>query len=189
MKQVIVKGLGRAATHRTEWLWGGLGLGTAGLSACFAAYMMAMGPSGGFASVADFGVFARMRPSARLADSRVLPVLQGAGPPAVRSDETAVLASAAPAVDLMPTGTVSASPAGAGARSAGIMPGGAAAGRVLPAFFLREVFGGQALVESPSTLTLVSKGSVIAGAGTVLSIERRGTQWAVVTSEGIIAAR
>jgi hypothetical protein len=48
------------------------------------------------------------------------------------------------------------------------------------------VNSGVALVEGPDGLREVVPGAVIPGAGQVLSIERSGTGWAVVTSETII---
>ncbi len=181
MRQGIVKASGKAAaSHRTEWLWGGLGVGTAGLSACFAAYMLAFGPGSGVPSASDFGLFARMRPNPRVAEARVPPVLQGSAQLKRAQGETAG-AAPAPTVDFTPTGSVADKPGDVKAAAID-----RAAETTLPSFILRDVFDGRALVESPSALTLVSKGSVIVGAGRVLSIERRGGQWAVITSGGII---
>jgi hypothetical protein len=53
-------------------------------------------------------------------------------------------------------------------------------------YVLWKVNSGVALVEGPDGLREVVPGAVIPGAGQVLSIERSGTGWAVVTSETII---
>ncbi len=173
-----------------EWVWGGVGIGAASLSACFAAYMLAFGPSEpSISGAGDFGLFARMRPSERVADSRVLPVLRGASRSGLTDgpgDNPATLTASA-AIDFSPTGSLDGKPEAAEIKSAAV--GGTillGTEKLLPSFILRDVFDGRALVETPSKLTLVSKGSVIAGAGEVLAIERRGKQWAVVTSGGVI---
>ena len=57
----------------------------------------------------------------------------------------------------------------------------------LPGFTVRDVFDGHALVESRSSLSVVKPGSVLDGAGQVLSIERRGDLWVVLTDKGLIA--
>ncbi len=59
----------------------------------------------------------------------------------------------------------------------------------LPAYVLRQVRGGAALVESRAGLREVLPGDNLPGAGTVRAIERRGRQWVVVTSAGIIGQR
>lgn len=184
VRQSIARAPGKAAASRgTEWVWGGLGLGTASLSASFAAYMLAFGPASGVPSAADFGLFARMRPSARLADTQVSRLLAAPPQPSAVAGGTVTSASA-PVVDFAPTGSVIRK-ADANLDPAAVPPGPSSEA-TLRSFILRDVFDGRALVESPSALTLVAKGSVIAGAGKVLSIERRAGRWTVVTTEGII---
>lgn len=192
MRQDNVKGSGHAGMWRTgEWVWGGVGLGAAGLSACFAAYMLAYGPAeGSIRSLGDFGIFARMRPSSRVADTRVDPVLRAASRRSTTdgADLPPALTASAP-VDFSPTGSVIGKADGVDAKAT--MAAGMSlqnSDRPLPAFILRDVFDGRALVETPRTITLVSKGSMLDGAGEVLSIERRGNQWTVITSAGVIGA-
>ena len=59
--------------------------------------------------------------------------------------------------------------------------------RVLPDFAVEGVQGGVAMVASRFGGQQVAPGDVIPGAGRVLRIERRGGQWVVVTSGGVIA--
>jgi hypothetical protein len=51
---------------------------------------------------------------------------------------------------------------------------------------VRDVYDGIALVESPRGSIEVTPGENIPGAGTVKSIERRGTGWIVITSRGLV---
>ncbi|HET6378330.1 MAG TPA: YidB family protein [Methylocella sp.] len=51
---------------------------------------------------------------------------------------------------------------------------------------VRGVYGGIALVESPHGTIEVAPGGIIPGAGRVLSIERRGRGWIVITSRGVV---
>ncbi|HET6376180.1 MAG TPA: hypothetical protein VFF88_09025, partial [Methylocella sp.] len=51
---------------------------------------------------------------------------------------------------------------------------------------VRGVYGGFALVESPQGTMEVGPGGIIPGAGRVLSIERRGRGWIVITSRGVV---
>jgi hypothetical protein len=55
-------------------------------------------------------------------------------------------------------------------------------------YVLREVHGGVALVESRRGLREIAPGDSLPGAGRVQAIERRGRQWVVVTSNGVIDA-
>ena len=48
---------------------------------------------------------------------------------------------------------------------------------------------GKALVESRSSLSVVKPGSMLDGAGEVLSIEKRGERWVVLTQNGVIAGQ
>jgi hypothetical protein len=54
------------------------------------------------------------------------------------------------------------------------------------AYVIYRVFGETALVEGLDGLHVVVPGSVLPGAGRVLSIERLGGDWAIVTSETVI---
>jgi uncharacterized protein YidB (DUF937 family) len=53
-------------------------------------------------------------------------------------------------------------------------------------WFVRDVYDGIALVESPHGSIEVMPGETIPGAGTVISIERRGAGWIVITSRGLV---
>ncbi len=53
-------------------------------------------------------------------------------------------------------------------------------------FVLRRVVGGTALVETANGVRQVMVGDYLPGAGRVRAIERRGREWVVVTSAGII---
>jgi len=53
-------------------------------------------------------------------------------------------------------------------------------------FVLRRVVGGVALIETANGIREVMVGDYLPGAGRVRSIERRGREWIVVTSAGII---
>ncbi len=60
---------------------------------------------------------------------------------------------------------------------------------LLKDFRLRDVFGDTALVEDHARLRIVQVGTVLSGAGRVMSIEQHDGQWSVVTSEGVITNR
>ena len=63
-------------------------------------------------------------------------------------------------------------------------------GRIPPnGYVLRDVRDGVALLEGRSGLRAVMPGDMVPGAGTVRAIERRGAQWVVVTSIGVIDGR
>ncbi len=174
-----------------DWLWGGLGVGAATVSASFAAYMVVIGPSHvRFPSAANFGVLAHLGPRSLPSDSHVTPLLQG------RSDRLPMTADAggngtspsAPAgsgVDFAPTGSVE---PGAVREHAVASPAADAGPPTLKSFILRDVFDDKALVESRDGITLVAPGSTLEGAGEVLAIQRRGDAWVVTTSKGIITA-
>jgi uncharacterized protein YidB (DUF937 family) len=51
---------------------------------------------------------------------------------------------------------------------------------------VRDVYNGIALVESPHGSIEVTPGETIPGAGTVISIERRGAGWIVITNRGLV---
>ena len=53
-------------------------------------------------------------------------------------------------------------------------------------WIVRDVYDGIALVESPQGFVEVGPGEIIPGAGRVLSIERRGAGWIVITNRGLV---
>ena len=53
-------------------------------------------------------------------------------------------------------------------------------------WIVRDVYDGIALVESPQGAVEVAPGEVIPGAGRVISIERRGAGWIVITNRGLV---
>ena len=58
---------------------------------------------------------------------------------------------------------------------------------VVDGWMLRDVYGGVALVEGRAGgLREVAPGEYVPGVGEIRSIERRGRNWVVVTSRGII---
>ncbi|HEX4766520.1 MAG TPA: hypothetical protein VH414_09605 [Lichenihabitans sp.] len=175
-----------------DWLWGGLGVGAATVSASFAAYMVVVGPSHvRFPSAANFGVLAHLGPRSLPPDSHVTPLLQGRSErlPMTAAAGGDAATSSTPAggggVDFAPTGSVD---QGAPHEPAAADPARDAGPPTLKTFILRDVFDDKALVESRDGITLVAPGSVLEGAGEVLAIQRRGDAWVVTTSKGIIAA-
>jgi uncharacterized protein YidB (DUF937 family)/Tfp pilus assembly protein PilN len=58
--------------------------------------------------------------------------------------------------------------------------------QLIPNWVVRAVYDGVALVESPRGSIEVAPGDIIPGAGTVRSIERRGSGWVVITSRGLV---
>ena len=54
---------------------------------------------------------------------------------------------------------------------------------------MRDVFDGTALVETRGSLQLVKHGTTLEDVGKVLSIDRKGSGWVVVTSGGTIRQR
>lgn len=157
-----------AARSLGDWVWHGLGAGVAAGSAGFATYALLFS-TGEVVPSGNFNLFARYD---RLYQAA------GARHAAAVATEGAQTAAADP-VDFTPTGSL-AGTGGANARRG-------ADGPPLPGFTLRDVFDGKALVESRSSLSVVKPGSVIAGAGEVLSIEKRGERWVVLTANGVIA--
>ena len=65
-------------------------------------------------------------------------------------------------------------------------PKGAAEARILTSYTLVDVSNGTARVESVDGLRQVRPGSVLPGAGRVISIERSEGEWIVVTTKGVI---
>jgi hypothetical protein len=54
-------------------------------------------------------------------------------------------------------------------------------------FQLIEVRDGTALIQTPNARVRVIRGDVIAGLGRVTALERRGEQWVVVTTGGLVS--
>jgi hypothetical protein len=61
--------------------------------------------------------------------------------------------------------------------------------KIVQNYVLREVADGVALIEGPDGLREVWPGRGVPGAGKVVSIERQGGKWVVITSEGLIEFR
>ena len=61
-------------------------------------------------------------------------------------------------------------------------------GPLLRNYSIEAVRGGMALVDGRNGLQQVAPGDFIPGAGRVLRIERRGGNWVVVTSRGVIGS-
>ena len=173
-----------------DWLWHGLGVGAATASAGFATYALIFS-TGEVVPSGNFNVFARSdRPYQAAGAQHPGPksATPGGDAPSAGRTETADGGG----VDFAPTGSVagSASADGAGADSgAAARPRRGSDGPALPGFTLRDVFDGKALVESRSSLSVVKPGSVLDGAGEVLSIEKRGERWVVLTANGVIAGQ
>jgi hypothetical protein len=55
-----------------------------------------------------------------------------------------------------------------------------------PGFVLLGVNSGLAVVQAPNAIVRVSKGDMLDGLGRVMSIERRGNKWVVITQSGLI---
>jgi hypothetical protein len=181
----------RPARAGADWVWSGLGIGAATASAGFAAYMLALAP-GVVTPSGNFHLFARYGHGAGgaagetdLAEGRA-----GLSAHAVEPSSARIEAAEADTIDPTPTGTLTAPSRGSLRDSTDNQSG---QGRYspnshpLPDFMLRNVFDGKALVESRSSLSVVKPGSVLNGAGRVLSIERRGGNWVVLTDRGLIA--
>lgn len=158
-------------------------MGAATLSASFATYMVVVGPGHvGVQTAADFGVLAHLGPRTMPADSRVTPLLQGSS----EGGRTLASADARPAPAAQGAGSVDFAPTGSVEHEAGQAAQGDAP--TLRDFILRDVFDGKALVETRSSLTLVSPGTVLDGAGEVLAIRKQGEGWVVATSKGVIVS-
>ena len=176
-----------AATMRSlgDWLWHGLGVGAATASAGFATYALAFS-TGQVVPSGNFNLFSRSdHPYQAAGAQHTEPKGDGAAP---GRSETADRGG----VDFAPTGSVagpSAAPGGAAGPDAAARSRRVAEGPALPNFTLRDVFDGKALVESRSSLSVVKPGSVLDGAGEVLSIEKRGERWVVLTQNGVIVGQ
>lgn len=157
----------QARDRMLDLLLGSLGVSAAAAAASFAAYMVATGSGAGAGTGPARVVLAQ---GAGVEHGRVW----AHGVPPAASDPTD-----GPALDFTPTGTVP------GAAT----PPQAPRAAPLPDFAVRDVFDDTALVEAHGTLQMVQAGAVIAGAGEVLSIERRDSGWVVVTAGGLIAQR
>jgi septal ring factor EnvC (AmiA/AmiB activator) len=58
--------------------------------------------------------------------------------------------------------------------------------RLITTWVVRDVYDGTALVESARGMIEVAPGEILPGAGRVKSIERRGSGWILITSEGVV---
>lgn len=179
----------RAARPSADWVWSGLGIGAATASASFAAYMLALAP-GVVTPSGNFHLFARYgHGSGGPADRTTLADGRYGGPSRAMESSARTEPAEADAVDTTPTGTVP-TPFPTAQRDRATRESGLdrydSKGGPLPGFTLRTVFDGKALIESRSSLSVVKPGSVLDGAGRVLSIERRGGTWVVVTDKGLI---
>lgn len=153
----------QARDRALDAVLGSLGVSVAVASAGFAVYMAAFGPAHGPA----------MRPA---------PVLALAGPPSHGARSVAPPEPETPAagIDFDPTGSIA---GGAGDQ------GRPDPGAILTDFAVRDAFDGTALVEAHGTLQMVQKGTVLAGAGTVTAVTKRGSSWMVSTTGGTILQR
>lgn len=190
----VVKPKAAIAVGRSfgDWVWQGLGVGAATASASFATYALVFS-TGEVVPSGNFNLFARydrlyQAPATRHGSSPDGATASAADAPSAARADTA----SADAVDFTPTGSLAAAadPSQANAQP---VPAGRSRynpdARSLPDFKLRDVFDGKALVESRSSLSVVKPGSVLDGAGEVLSIEKHGERWVVLTQNGIIAAQ
>ncbi len=165
-----------------DWVWHGLGIGAATASAGFATYAMIFS-TGEVVPSGNFNVFARydrlyQAPAARHASTTDL---AGASPRDAGPMRTDVARK--DGVDFDPTGSLAPGSDPSQAGRSGLTE------RTLPSYTLRDVFDGKALVESRASLSVVKPGSVLDGAGEVLSIEKRGDQWVVLTRKGMITGQ
>lgn len=164
-----------AARPLGDGLWHGLGIAAATASAGFATYALVFS-TGQVVPSGNFNLFTR-------SDRAILAsAAQHAEPkgrdPAPPPGETADRGG----IDFDPTGSVPR----AATRDAGAPARARADGPPMPGFTLRDVFDGKALVESRSSLSVVKPGSMLEGAGEVLSIEKHGERWVVLTQNGVI---
>ena len=166
-----------------DWLWHGLGVGAATASAGFATYALVFS-TGEVVPSGNFNVFARSdRPYQAVGAQHAGPKTAtpgGGDAPTETADRGGV--------DFAPTGSVAGSAPPEGAGAAARLRGGPD-GPSLPGFTLRDVFDGKARVESRASLSVVKPGSMLDGAGEVLSIEKRGERWVVLTRNGVIAGQ
>jgi hypothetical protein len=173
---------------------GGLGVAAAAASASFAAYMVLFGPANPVPSgTPDFGIFAQFDHRPRATAAAEAPQQRSPGLERARTamqETVPPQPDAARRIDFTPTGTVR--PAAAPTAD-GVSPAAtgldADEGVPLAGFVLRDVFDGNALIESRNTLSVVQPGSEIDGAGKVLAIERRGDAWVVTTARGFIGTQ
>ena len=161
-----------------DWVWHGLGIGVATASAGFATYAMIFS-TGEVVPSGNFNVFARYDRRYQAPAALHAPPTEVAG--ATSQDTPPTKTADKDGVDFNPTGSLGSDP------SQGGHPG--VAGRSVSNYTLRDVFDGKALVESRASLSVVKPGSVLEGAGEVLSIEKRGDQWVVMTRNGMITGQ
>ena len=174
-----------------DWALHGLGVGAATASAGFATYALVFS-TGEVVPSGNFNVFARYDHLYQAPTIRSGTDTETASAPETAPPARSAVASKGDGIDFTPTGTLPAASDGAGDDAKAAQAGAgrtASASRALPNFKLRDVFDGKALVESRSSLSVVRPGSVLDGAGQVLSIEKRGDQWVVLTQNGVIAGQ
>ena len=167
-----------AGRSPSDWIVGSLGIVAAAVSVSFAAYMVVTGPQLRVAA-GTFPVFAAFDHRKRDPETSGSPVT-----PAVKP---LVSPNATTEIDFTPTGSIV--EASAGTRHPHPDLNGAADGKTtqrIRHITLRDVFDGKALVESNNSLHIVLPGSILEGAGTVLSIRRHGRSWVVETTGGLI---
>ncbi len=171
-----------AAKSLGDWVWHGLGIGAATASAGFATYAMIFS-TGEVVPSGNFNIFARYDRLYQAPAARHAPPASVASASPQDTGATRTNTADKDGVDFNPTGSV--------ATDSDAPPGSRAnlAGRTLPNYTLRDVFDGKALVESRASLSVVKPGSVLDGAGEVLSIEKRGDQWVVLTRNGMITGQ
>ena len=172
-----------------DWALSGVGFSAATASAGFAAYMIVLSPKE--VASGDFRVFAQFDHRYRSGPDGSGTAMPASGPATADPAPADPRTAQAESIDFTPTGTIP-TPGNVSQSGAGSVSSGASRhdldGVPLPGFTVRDVFDGHALVESRSSLSVVKPGSVLDGAGQVLSIERHGDRWVVRTDKGLIAA-
>ena len=163
----------KTASTSGDTLVSGLGISVAMLSAGFAGYMVLADSANQRAEAVSAG-------PGSINPLIVMSTGQRPAPQAVSSSD---------AIDFAPTGSVASDADGSSERP---RDGESAAGKpptILHDFKIRDVFDGSALIETRDALRLVTAGTMLEGAGTVLAIRREGPAWIVQTTAGIIAQR
>jgi hypothetical protein len=171
-----------------DLILGALGVSGAVLAASFAGYMLSVGPGDVRArSQGEFTVFVPWDRRLQISAGRSAPRSLDSTTPTPGPEDVA-------GVDFTPTGSVGATDSEPESDT-GLLPNTDTSASpskptaVLQDFTVRDVFDGKALVEARNTLQLVKPGTILDGAGEVLSIERQGNAWVVLTSDGIINQR
>ena len=176
------KGAVAAGKWLGDWIWHGLGIGAATASAGFATYAMIFS-TGDVVPSGNFNIFARYDRIYQAPGARHTPPAEPAVAPPQDAASARTDIARRDGVDFNPTGSLAPDAEGSPGGRSGL------AGRTLPSYTLRDVFDGKALVASRASLSVVKPGSILEGAGEVLSIEKRGDQWVVLTRNGMITAQ